>query len=53
MIDQTDESQKDELAEILKGMQNDDSGPYAISPDDDLTTIYAKLKASDENFQIF
>lgn len=52
-IDPTDESQKDELAEILKGMQNDESGPYAISPDDDLTTIYAKLKASDENFSLF
>ena len=52
-IDQTDESQKDELAKILKGMQNDDSSPYAISPDDDLTMIYAKLKAADENFSLF
>jgi len=53
MIDQTDESQKDELAEILKGMQTDKAGPYAINPEDDLTTIYAKLKASDEQFEIF
>lgn len=53
-IDPTDESQKDELAKILKAMQaGDQPGPYTIKPDDDLTTIYAKLKASDENFQIF
>ncbi len=52
-IDQTDESQNDELTKLLKGMQNDESGEYEISPDDDLTMIYAKLKASDENFQIF
>jgi len=53
MIDQTDGSQKEELTELLKGMQNGEAGPYAINPDDDLTTIYAKLKASDQNFQIF
>ena len=53
MIDQTDESQKEELAELLRGMQNGESGLYTINPGDDLTTIYAKLKASDENFQIF
>lgn len=53
-IDQTDESQKEELAELLKSMQSgEDLGPYTINPDDDLATIYAKLKASDENFQIF
>lgn len=53
MIDQTDESQQEELAQLLKGMQNDESVPYPISPDDDLTTIYAKLKANDKDFQIF
>ena len=29
------------------------AGPYAIEDDDDLATIYAKLKAADENFQLF
>lgn len=53
-IDPTDESQNEELAELLKAMQTgEEPGPYEIKPNDDLTTIYAKLKASDENFQIF
>ena len=53
-IDQTDESQKEELAQLLKTMQNgEEEGPYTIKPDDDLATIYAKLKAGDDSFQIF
>ena len=54
-IDPTDESQEEELAKLLRTMQDPDmeDGPYKIQPDDDLTTIYAKLTSSDENFQIF
>jgi dienelactone hydrolase len=53
-IDPTDESQKEELSELLRSMQTGEvPGPYTIKPEDDLTLIYAKLKASDENFQIF
>jgi len=53
-IDQTDESQRDELAEILRGMERDGVPPeFKIQPDDDLELMYAKLKASDDSFQIF
>lgn len=53
-IDQTDESQQEELAALLRKAQDEGNpGLYPIEPDDDLLTIYAKLKASDENFQIF
>jgi dienelactone hydrolase len=54
-VDPTDDTQENELAEILRSMEdaNAKKGPYAIEEDDDLVTIYAKLKASDENFQIF
>jgi dienelactone hydrolase len=54
-IDPTDDTQENELAEILRSMEEPDAkkGPFALEEDDDLVTIYAKLKASDENFQIF
>jgi dienelactone hydrolase len=54
-VDPTDDTQESELAEILRSMEDAEAkkGPYALEDEDDLVTIYAKLKASDENFQIF
>ena len=53
-IDPTDESQEDELERLLRTMQDPDmeDGPTKIREDDDLTTIYAKLTASDD-FELF
>jgi dienelactone hydrolase len=54
MMDPTDESQRDELAELLRTMEPKDVPPeYKIEEGDDLTMIYAKLKANDDSFQIF
>jgi hypothetical protein len=54
MMDPTDESQRDELAELLRTMEPKDVPPeYKIEDGDDLEMIYAKLKASDDSFQIF
>ena len=53
-MDPTDETQRDELAEILKTMEPEDVPPeFKIQPEDDLDMIYAKLNASDDSFQIF
>jgi dienelactone hydrolase len=54
-IDPSDESQEEQLASLLRSMQDQrmKDGPYKIQPDDNLATIYAKLIASDENFQLF
>ena len=54
-IDPTDESQEEELKKLLRSMQdpNEDNGQFAITDDDDLATMYAKLTASDDNFQLF
>ena len=54
-IDPRDESQEEELIRLLKAMEGpkQKEGPFAIKDNDDLSTIYAKLKAADENFQIF
>ena len=54
-IDPSDEEQEEELKRILRSMEepHQKAGPYAIQDDDDLSTIYAKLKAADENFQLF
>lgn len=54
-IDPTDESQEEELMEQLRKMEGpkQKQGPYALENNDDLTTIYAKLRAADENFQLF
>ncbi len=53
-IDQTDESQQEELAALFRRAQEGGNpGQYPVEPDDDIMTIYTKLKASDENFQIF
>ena len=54
-IDPTDESQDGEMARLLRSMEGPDQkeGPYALEDEDDLATIYAKMKAHDENFQIF
>ena len=54
-IDSTDEEQEEELAKLLRSMEPPEQrrGPYALEDDDDLTTIYAKLKAVDDKFQIF
>lgn len=54
-IDPTDKFQEDELAKLLRSMEDpkQKEGPFAIQPDDDLPAIYAKLTAFDENFQIF
>lgn len=53
-IDPTDPSQDEELARLLRSMQDPNivDGPYKIQPDDDLPTIYAKLTASND-FEIF
>eukprot|EP00538_Stauroneis_constricta_P004329 CAMPEP_0119552702 /NCGR_PEP_ID=MMETSP1352-20130426/5624_1 /TAXON_ID=265584 /ORGANISM="Stauroneis constricta, Strain CCMP1120" /LENGTH=791 /DNA_ID=CAMNT_0007598973 /DNA_START=136 /DNA_END=2512 /DNA_ORIENTATION=- len=54
MIDPNDETQQDELAQLLRSMEPDDyNGPFKIEDDDDLETIYAKLKAADPTFQLF
>ena len=54
-IDPSDEEQEEQLKKILRSMEEPEQkeGPYAISDDDDLATMYAKLKAADENFQLF
>lgn len=55
-VDPSDKSQEEELKKLLISMQdpNADNGPYSIDPTtDDLTTIYGKLTASDEDFQLF
>lgn len=54
-IDPNDESQEEELKRVLVSMQspNQKDGPFAIEEDDNLETVYAKLKASDPGFQIF
>lgn len=53
-IDPSDKSQEEELKRLLKSMQDSSyDGPYAIEDDDDLSTIYGKLTASDEDFQLF
>lgn len=53
-IDPTDDSQRDQLAEILRGMEPEDVPPeLKIQPEDDLEEIYAKLLQSDPSFQIF
>lgn len=54
-IDPTDPSQEDALKNLLRSMQDPsvDGGENAIGPEDDLPTIYAKLLAQDDQFQIF
>lgn len=54
-VDPTDESQEAELKKLLISMQdpNADNGSFAIHPEDDLSTIYGKLTASDSDFQLF
>jgi len=54
-MDPSDESQEEELKRLLKSMQDPDAdnGEFAIGPDDDLSTMYAKLTASDDDFQLF
>jgi hypothetical protein len=54
-IDPSDEEQEEELKKLLRTMEEPEqkNGPYAIEEDDDIATIYAKLKAADENFQLF
>ena len=53
-IDPEDESQRDELFEALRTMQDPNSSPeLTINDDDNLETAYAKLLAGDDDFQIF
>jgi dienelactone hydrolase len=53
-IDPTDEAQEEALARLLRSMQDPSAtGPFKVTDDDDLPTIYKKLLSSDENFQIF
>jgi dienelactone hydrolase len=53
-IDPTDASQEEELANLLRSMQDPNhTGPFKIEDDDDLAAIYTKLVNSDENFQLF
>lgn len=54
-IDPNDKEQQEELVNMLRNAQSDEQkrGPYKIQDGDDLTLIYAKLKAADESFEIF
>lgn len=54
-LDPSDEEQEEEMKRILRSMEEpaQKDGPYALMDDDDLATMYAKLKAADENFQLF
>lgn len=53
-IDPTDPESREEMEKLLRRMQNEDeAGPLKIEGGDDLETMYAKLKAQDENFQLF
>ena len=54
-IDPSDEEQEKQMMKILRSMEEPEqkAGPYAIQDDDDLATMYAKLKTADENFQLF
>ena len=54
-FDPNDPSQEEQLRQVLMSMENDDmkQGPYAIEADDNIETVYAKLKAVDEDFQLF
>ena len=53
--DNKESAQENEMAKLLRSMEEPEQakGPYAITDDDDLETIYAKLKAADDDFQIF
>jgi hypothetical protein len=53
-IDRKDDDQQEELKKLLLSYKDgQEEGPNSIKPEDDLFTIYEKMKASDENFQIF
>lgn len=53
-IDPTDDSSRDQLAEILRSMEPENVPPnLKIKPEDDLEEIYSKLLQSDPSFQIF
>eukprot|EP00980_Cylindrotheca_fusiformis_P001628 scaffold368_cov125-Cylindrotheca_fusiformis.AAC.6 len=53
-IDPTDDSQRDELAEMLRSMEPDDVPPeYKIEENDTVEIMYAKLRAYDDSFQLF
>ena len=55
MVDPTDESDREELAKILRSMQDPDAAKGALEIDDkdDLNLIYAKLLAGSDKFEIF
>jgi dienelactone hydrolase len=54
-LDPSDEEQEEEMKRVLRSMEEPEqkAGPFALMDDDDLSTMYAKLKAADENFQLF
>ncbi|KAL3942195.1 MAG: hypothetical protein SGBAC_003574 [Bacillariaceae sp.] len=53
-FDPNNDSQRDELAAMLRTMEPADVPPeYKIEDDDSVEIMYAKLKAFDETFQIF
>jgi dienelactone hydrolase len=53
-VDPTDDSQRDELAEMLREMEPDDvPAEYKIKDGDTIEIMYAKLRAYDDSFQIF
>jgi len=54
-VDPTDESQRTALEEYLRSIQADEEvqEPFKIEDDDDIETMYAKLKAWDEQFELF
>eukprot|EP00536_Pseudo-nitzschia_multiseries_P012337 jgi/Psemu1/320228/estExt_fgenesh1_pm.C_4670001 len=53
-IDPGDEDQQDELFKALRAMQSPNTeSDFKITDDDNLETAYAKLIASDDDFQIF
>mmetsp|Transcript_16211 Transcript_16211/g.38239 ORF Transcript_16211/g.38239 Transcript_16211/m.38239 type:complete len:719 (-) Transcript_16211:548-2704(-) len=54
-IDPTDEAQDGKLGDLLRAMEGPEqkASPFALEDDDDVDIMMAKLKAYDEDFQLF
>lgn len=53
-IDPTDPESREKMEQYLRSLQTgEEAGPYKIQDGDDLEMMFAKLKAQDENFQLF
>jgi dienelactone hydrolase len=55
MMDPSNKSQEEELAKILRSMQDASAvkGDFVIDDSDDLATIYAKLTSGPDKFELF